>query len=59
VKAAMARPFIVRARSLEAAAPTAPEASVVIQLVDYAFRVSAPPTVSRHGMIQHIRIGSS
>ena len=57
VKTAMARPFIVRARNREAAPPTAPEASVVIQLVDYAFRVSAPITAARH-MIRVENVGA-
>jgi hypothetical protein len=48
VKAGMAKPFVVRARNREAAPPTAPEAGVVIQLVDYAFRISAPLTAARH-----------
>jgi hypothetical protein len=48
VKAGMAKPFAVRARSPEAATQTAPEASVVIQLVDYAFSISPPLTAGRH-----------
>jgi len=48
VKAGMAKPFFVRVRKREAAPQTAPEPSVVIQLVDYAFSISPPFTAGRH-----------
>jgi hypothetical protein len=48
VKAGMAKPFVVRARKREAAPQTAPEPSVVIQLVDYAFRISPAFSAGRH-----------
>ncbi|MGH7628123.1 MAG: hypothetical protein ACREOF_01790 [Gemmatimonadales bacterium] len=48
VKAGMAKPFAVRARNRGAAPQTAPEASVVIRMVDYAFSISAPLTAGRH-----------
>ena len=48
VKAGMAKPFVVRARNREAAPQAAPEPSVVIQLIDYAFSMSTPLTAGRH-----------
>lgn len=48
VKAGMAKAFAVRARDRGASPVTAPEASVVIRLVDYAFNISAPLTAGRH-----------
>jgi len=56
VKAGMAKPFAVRARNPEAAPQTAPEASIVIQLVDSAFIMSAPLTAGRH-MIRVLNAG--
>lgn len=44
----MAHPFVVRANGATAASRAAPEAAVVIRLVDYAFSVSAPLTAGRH-----------
>jgi hypothetical protein len=48
VKAGMAKPFTVRARNTVAPPQTAPEADIVIQMVDYAFSVNAPLTAGRH-----------
>jgi hypothetical protein len=44
----MAHPFVVRANGATAASRTAPESGVVIRLVDYGFRMSAPLTAGRH-----------
>ncbi|HJW47363.1 MAG TPA: hypothetical protein VJ484_12880 [Lysobacter sp.] len=47
VKARMAKPFIVRPQNRDAAPQAAPEASVVIRLVDYSFRMDAPLSAGR------------
>ncbi len=56
VKAGMARAFAVQDREREAVPQTAPQASVVIRLVDYDFRMSAPLTAGRH-MIRVENVG--
>src|SRR5262249_42603544 len=43
----MAHPFVVRAAGDSAATPKAPEASAVLQLVEYGFSLSAPLTAGR------------
>ena len=48
VKARMAKPFTVRAGNGEALPQTAPDASVVMRLVEYAFGLSGPLTAGRH-----------
>lgn len=48
VKAGMAKAFVVRARSDEAAPGTASEPTIVMRLVDYGFSTSAPLTAGRH-----------
>ncbi|MGH7586960.1 MAG: hypothetical protein ACRELU_00010 [Gemmatimonadota bacterium] len=48
VKAGMAKPFTVQDRERETTPKTAPEADVVIQLLDYSFNISAPLTAGRH-----------
>lgn len=47
VKTRMAKGFTVRARNDAPAPPTAPAASLVFQLVDYAFRITGPLTAGR------------
>jgi hypothetical protein len=56
VKAGMARPFAVQARDSRETPQTAPQATIVIRLVDYAFRMSAPLTAGRH-MIRVENVG--
>jgi hypothetical protein len=53
VKAGMAKPFTVRGPTTP---QTAPSASVVIRMVDYAFRISTPLTTGRH-MIRVENVG--
>jgi hypothetical protein len=48
VKARMAKAFAVRARNGARAPEAAPAASLVLQLVDYAFRITGPLTAGRH-----------
>jgi hypothetical protein len=44
----MAEPFVVEASGATAGAQTAPDADVVMRLVDYAFNLSAPLAAGRH-----------
>jgi len=44
----MARPFVVTQRQGSAPMPIAPEPTVMITMVDYAFGLSAPLTAGRH-----------
>jgi hypothetical protein len=44
----MAHPFVVRANGATAASRIAPEAGVVIRMVDYGFNLSDPLTAGRH-----------
>lgn len=48
VKAKMAKHFTVRDRSQETATAVAPNATIMIELEDYSFRVSGPLSAGRH-----------
>jgi hypothetical protein len=48
VEHGMARPFVVASRGGSEPLPSAPEPSLTISMLDYAFSLSAPPTAGHH-----------